>query len=144
MHGFEIIATFENEIANYAGSKYAVAVDSCTSAIFLCCKYLKVGEVTIPSKTYVSVPCAIINAGGRVKFEHVEWIGIYPLKPYPIFDGAKRFCRGMYVSDSYQCLSFHPRKHIKLDKGGMILTNDEEAVKWFKTARHAGDTKNLF
>lgn len=138
MHGFEVVTSFEREIAAYANSKYAVAVDSCTNALLLCCKYLDVEEVTIPAKTYVSVPCSIINAGGRVKFENTDWSGIYQLKPYPIYDGAARFSRGMYVPDSYHCLSFHPKKHLKLDKGGMILTNDKEAVEWFKMARYAG------
>ena len=138
MHGFEVVTNFERELAFYAGSKYSVSVDSCTNALFLCCKYLEVEEITIPSRTYVTVPCAIINAGGKVKFENIEWSGPYQLKPYPIYDGATRFCRGMYIPDSYQCLSFHPKKLLKLDKGGMILTNDKEAVKWFKMARYGG------
>ena len=33
------IDEFEKLIANYAGSKYAVAVDSCTNALFLSLKY---------------------------------------------------------------------------------------------------------
>ena len=53
---YDIVKMFEEEVAKYTGSKFAVSVDSCTNAIFLCCKYLSVEEVTIPSKTYLSVP----------------------------------------------------------------------------------------
>jgi len=71
-------------------------------------------------------------------FENIEWEGVFQLKPYPIYDGSKRFKRGMYIQDSYQCLSFHTKKLLKIGKGGMILTNDEEAFRWFKLARNAG------
>jgi len=63
---YKIVQMFEEELAEYTGSKYAVAVDSCTSALFLCCTYLKVKAVTIPSHTYLSVPMSILQAGGEV------------------------------------------------------------------------------
>lgn len=137
---YEPVRKFESEVAKYAGSMYAVAVDSCTNAIFLCCKYLKAHEVTIPAKTYVSVPCSIIHAGGKVKFSDYEWKekGFYQLLPYPIYDGAHMFSRGMYVENSFFCISFSYNKTVNIGKGGMILTNDENAVTWFKQARYCG------
>ena len=39
---FAIVDNFEKRVAQYTGAKYAVALDSCTNAIFLCCKYLNV------------------------------------------------------------------------------------------------------
>jgi dTDP-4-amino-4,6-dideoxygalactose transaminase len=139
---YKIVQMFEEEVADYTGSPYAVSVDSCTNALFLVCKYLKVKEVTIPSKTYLSVPQSIIHSGGEVVFDTTketnDWSGIYQLKPYPIYDSAKRFTSEMYIPDSFMCLSFHIKKHLKIGKGGMILTDDEEAVKWFKKARFSG------
>tara|TARA_B100001094_G_scaffold332783_1_gene406468 strand:- start:1251 stop:3212 length:1962 start_codon:yes stop_codon:yes gene_type:complete len=136
-----IVDLFEKQIANYAGSKYAVSVDNCTDALFLCLKYLKAnGEITIPSKTWISVPCTIIHAGCKVKFENIEWSGMYQLKPYPIYDGAVRMKKGMYKQNTYHCLSFHIRKHIPIGKGGMILTDDKEAYEWFRTVRYEGRT----
>ena len=64
---------FEESVANYVGCKNAIAVDSCTNAIFLCAKYLKVDKVILPSKTYPSVPCSVIQAGGTVSFRDFEW-----------------------------------------------------------------------
>lgn len=137
---WDVVDLFEKKIAEYSGSKYAVSVDNCTNALFLCLKYLKYegSTITIPGKTYVSVPCTIINAGCKVKFEDIEWSGAYQLKPTPIYDGAVRFRKGMYKPGTYHCLSFHIRKHLPIGKGGMILTDDEEAVKWFKMARYEG------
>ena len=38
--------------------------------------------MTIPKKTYLSVPMSIIHSGGKVEFEDLDWSGIYQLKPY--------------------------------------------------------------
>ena len=136
---WDIVDLFEKKIAEYSGSKYAVSVDNCTNALFLCLKYLKyTGEVIIPSRTYISVPCTIINAGAKVKFEDREWSGLYQLKPLNVYDGAVRFRRGMYKKDTFHCLSFHIRKHLPIGKGGMILTDSKDAYKWFKIARYEG------
>lgn len=136
-NSFAIVEEFERRVAEFAGAPYAVAVDCCTNALFLCCKYLQVKEVTIPAKTYISVPMSIKHAGGTVKFEDVSWSGVYKLKPYPIFDGAKRFQRGMYKG-GFHCLSFHAKKHLNIGKGGMILCSDWDAVKWLRKARYDG------
>jgi len=134
-----IVDLFEKKIAEYAGSKYAVSVDSCTDALFLCLKYLKANEtIKIPSRTWISVPCTIIHAGCKIQFEDIEWSGAYQLKPYPIYDGAVRMKKGMYKSNTFHCLSFHIRKHIPIGKGGMILTDDKEAYNWFRTVRYEG------
>ena len=145
---YSIVKMFEDEIADFTGSKYAVSVDSCTNAIFLICKYLNVSEVTIPSKTYLSVPQSIIHAGGKVIFDKStdtnNWKGIYQLKPYPIFDAAKRLKRDMYINDSFMALSFHIKKLLPISKGGMILTNDKDAFDWFKKARYEGRSEKKY
>ena len=135
---YKIVQMFEEEIAEYTGSPYAVALDNCTDALFLCCTYLNVTEVTIPKKTYLSVPQAIMVSGGKLSFDDTEWVGLYQLKPYPIYDSARRFTSDMYIPNSFMCLSFHPKKILKMRKGGMILTDNEDAYKWFKKARHEG------
>ena len=33
---WDIVNAFETMVAKYAGSRYAVAVDSCTNSLFLC------------------------------------------------------------------------------------------------------------
>ena len=46
----------------------------------------------------------------------------------------------MYVQGALVCLSFHIKKHLKIGKGGMILTDDREAANWFRRARYEGRT----
>ena len=136
---WDIVDAFEKLVANYSGSKYAVSVDNCTDAVFLCLKYLNAsGEITVPARTYISVPQAIIHAGCNINFEDREWSGFYQLSPLPIIDGATRFTKGMYLQDTYHCLSFHIKKTLPIGKGGMILTNDKKAYDWFKMARYEG------
>jgi len=143
---YKIVKMFEEEVADYTGAPYAISVDSCTSALFLCCKYLEVTDVIIPSKTYLSVPQSIINSGGNVIFDPStnDWRGVYQLKPYPIYDAAKRFTSGMYIPNTFMCLSFHIKKHLKIGKGGMILTDNKEAADWFKESRYEGRSEKLY
>jgi dTDP-4-amino-4,6-dideoxygalactose transaminase len=136
---YRIVKDFERAIADYAGARYAVAVESCTAALFLSLKYLDlVGqEVTIPKRTYPGVACSIIHAGGRVKFSDEPWQGIYELAPYGVWDGALRFRRWMYAGGLH-CLSFHAKKLLPIGRGGMILCDDADAAHWLRVARFDG------
>ena len=44
---FELIDKFENKIAEFFGSLYAVATDSCTHGIELCLRHTKANFITI-------------------------------------------------------------------------------------------------
>lgn len=62
-HG-PVIEKFEEEFSAYIGTKYAVAVNSCTSALEICCKLLPLGsEVVVPSFTWVASVNAILANG---------------------------------------------------------------------------------
>lgn len=143
MKAYQVVKDFESRVSEFAGSKFGVAVDNCTNAIFLCCRYLQVEKVCIPSRTYPSVPCSIIHAGGRVSFRDEDWIqsGLYRLDPYPIYDAAHLMEKNMYETNckgGFMCISFSATKPVNIGKGGMILTDDEEAVAWFRKARYCG------
>jgi len=135
---YEVVREFERELSEYTGAPYVVCVDSSTNALFLCCYRLEVDIVTIPKHTYLSVPMSIVHAGGEVEFEDLEWKGIYQLKPYSIWDSAKRMKRDMYIKGSCMTLSFHMQKHIPIGKGGAILCDNKNDYEWFKKARYEG------
>lgn len=138
---YKIVEMFEEAIAGYCGSKYAVAVESCTAAIFLSLQFRKSrgwnGVVTIPSKTYPGVACSILHSGFRLEFSNEPWEGEYNLYPMNIWDAALRFKRNMHRG-GLQCLSFHIKKQIKISRGGAILTDDLQAAKWLRKARFDG------
>ncbi len=141
---YKVTEAFEWAIAHYTGAPFAVAVDNCSNALFLALMRDDVRGriITIPARTYPSVPCEIIHAGGIVKFAEVnggKTKGAYQLLGSRVWDAALRFTRKMYIPGSFMCLSFTgPHKHLKLGKGGAILTDDEEACSWFKRARFSG------
>lgn len=134
---YNIVNEFEKAIAEWAGSQFAVAVESGSAALFLSCSYRYLGEVSIPKFTYPSVPAGIIHAGGTVKFTNEKWSGIYELKPYEIYDSALRFRKGMY-KNGLHCLSFHMKKHLPIARGGMILTDSYTDYKMLKLLRFDG------
>ena len=138
---YHITELFEQSVASYTGAPYAVAVDNASNALFLCLTRIGIKdlEITIPSKTYMSVPCEIIHAGGKVNFEDGKAKGAYQLKPTRVWDSALRFTHDMYQAGSLMCLSFTgPYKTLKLGKGGMILCDRKEDYDWFRKARMSG------
>lgn len=140
----KITADFEDALCKYTGAKYAVALDNQSNALFLALKYegIEGKEISIPSRTYPSVPCEIIHAGGKVSFYpmiETTLRGAYNLIGSKTIDSALRFTHNMYIPTSFMCLSFTgPYKHLKLSKGGAILTDDHDAYLWFKRARFSG------
>ena len=71
---YDITDEFEKRLAEYTGAKYVVTVDNQSNALFLALMYenVKGQEISIPSRTYPSVPCEIIHAGAKVKFKPVK------------------------------------------------------------------------
>jgi len=146
---YKVTEEFENKLADYTGAKYVVTVDNMSNALFLALYYeknirkkIKDDVITIPSRTYPSVPCEIIHAGLKVNFEPVEGNtikGAYQLKGSNVWDSALRFTADMYKTNTHMCISFTgPYKHFKLSKGGAILTDSLDAYHWFKRARYSG------
>lgn len=140
----KVTEEFEEALAYYTNAPYVVALDNQSNALFLALMYenVKKMEITIPSRTYPSVPCEIIHAGAKVKFRPVEGEtikGAYQLEPTNVWDSALSFTADMYKKGTHMCISFTgPYKHFKLSKGGAILTDNYAAYQWFKRARFSG------
>ena len=146
---YKITEDFEKALADYTGAPYVITVDNQSNALFLSLYYeknvrknIKGETISIPSRTYPSVPCEIIHAGLKVNFEPVKGRtikGAYQLKGSNVWDSALRFTGDMYIPGSHMCISFTgPYKHFKLSKGGAILTDNLDAYHWFKRARYSG------
>lgn len=142
----DVIDIFENKIANFANSKFAVLTDCCTNGLFLSLKYLiEIGEIRvgdefkIPAQTYGSVPMALIRAGLTPIFNDTQWSGIYQIGNTRIWDGAVRWTSNMFVGgNNLQVCSFQLKKRIPIGKGGVIMTDDADAARWLKLASYDG------
>jgi dTDP-4-amino-4,6-dideoxygalactose transaminase len=145
---YKITEEFEEKLAHYTGARFVITLDNMSNGLFLALYYEnKIKErteniITIPNRTYPSVPCEIIHAGLKVGFDQVKGKtikGAYQLKGSNVWDSALTFTADMYKPNTHMCVSFTgPYKHFKLSKGGAILTDDHEAYLWFKRARYSG------
>jgi hypothetical protein len=97
----KVVEMFEENVAEYAGAPYAVACDNCTNAIKMACQFYDVKEVTIPKRTYLSVPQSIIQAGGKVKFEDLKW--------KPSFLGYNSYITPEWAAWGMMMLSVYPK-----------------------------------
>lgn len=146
---YKITEEFEKSLSDYTKAPYVITLDNQSNGLFLALYYEKnVAKnitddlITIPSRTYPSVPCEIIHAGLKVNFSPVKGKkikGAYNLGGSKVWDSALCFTYDMYKPNTHMCISFTgPYKHFKLSKGGAILTDDYDAYLWFKRARYSG------
>lgn len=145
---YEVTRRFEAALCEYTGARYAVAVNSGTAALLLAVMWHHDFEgmgnrIHIPMRTYVSVPCAIIQAGFWPVFDDIEWRGWYQLKPLPVWDSARRFTSGMYRAGQFQCVSFAASKILGAEQGGAILHDNRNADDWFRRMRFDGRTEGV-
>ena len=138
---FKILDVFENKLANFFGSRYAVVVDCCTHAIELCLR-LTPGPLTIPKYTYVSVPMTAIKLNIDFNFDDREWVDYYSLKEN-IYDAAVLWRRNSYISGSMMCISFQHKKHLNLGRGGCILLDDFDQYQLLKKMSYDGRNLDL-
>ena len=145
---YKVTEEFEEKLASYTGARFAVTLDNMSNGLFLSLYYEHMvmnrtaDTITIPNRTYPSVPCEIIHAGLKVDFWKVKGKtikGAYQMEGSNVWDSALTFTADMYKPNTHMCVSFTgPYKHFKLSKGGAILTDDYDAYNWFKRARYSG------
>ena len=123
---FNTITQFENTIAEYYGSKYAVATDCCTHAIELCLRLQNIKTTGCPKHTYVSVPMTLKKLNIEWQWRDEQWQDYYYLSNTNIIDAAVLWKEQSYISGTNMCLSFQFRKHLGLGRGGMILLDNKE------------------
>lgn len=132
----------------------------------------KTDEVIVPPITWSATASIVIQAGGTPVFADInkeDWCLdpedvkrkitpntklVIPVHyaaryakgfenfPVPVlFDSAHRIEKDEFNGVT-SCLSFYAVKNMTTVRGGMILTNDEEATKWYRMACHGGMAKD--
>ena len=137
------VEDFENSIAEFFGSPYAIAVDCCTHGIELCLRNSGSNDITIPTRTYVSVPMTAEKLNLRWTWREEDWHEYYQIGNTNIMDAAVLWRENSYVPDTFMCLSFQFQKHLSLGRGGMILTDDADAAKKLKKMSYDGREPNV-
>lgn len=139
MIDFNTVERFEETIANFFGSPYAVATDCCTHAIELCLRYEQYDDIQIPEHTYISIPFTAEKLNLKWKWkQNYCWCEYYYIWNTNIIDAAVFWEMGGYIPNTYMCLSFQYKKHLNLGKGGMILLDNYESYKELKKMSYDG------
>ena len=124
---FNVINKFEKEVAKFFGSPYAVAVDCCTHGVELCLRYTEAEEIEVPKRTYISIPFLANKLGIDLVWKDENWTDYYYVTD-KVIDAAVLWKEGSYLPNTYMCVSFQFRKHLSLGRGGIILTDNEDAA----------------
>jgi len=125
------------EISKFFGSSYGIAVDSCTHGIELCLRRNEDKIISVPHRTYISIPFLAAKLGIDLVWKDVEWKDYYHLTN-DIIDAAVLWKKDSYVPGTFMCLSFQFQKHLSVGRGGMILTDNKEAASQLKKMSYDG------
>ena len=122
---FKVVQEFENKIADFFGAPYVVAVDCCTHGIELCLRYNRDTNISVPKRTYISVPFLANKLGIELIWKDEDWTDYYYVTD-KIIDSAVLWKKNSYIPGTMMCLSFQFQKHLSLGRGGMILCDNKE------------------
>lgn len=88
---------FEEKFATYIGAKYAIAVNSGTSAleIILRCLDVEGSSAIVPTNTFFATPAAVIHAGGKVIFADIT--ESLCIDPESVKENIKKDTKGIIV-----------------------------------------------
>lgn len=163
------VEEFEDKFRDYIGCKYAVAVSSCSAALYLallaqlkCYDEYRYAISTSPL-TYVATVNAIVLNGmvpvlvdidadtwlSKGAMLPVHYAGITDHFPNAIIQDAAHSCGaeidGRKVGATGTCcFSFHPAKNMTCGEGGMVTTDDKEVADGIKLMRLNGIEKDGF
>ena len=142
---FNVVSEFEEKIASFFGSPYAIAVDSCTHGIELCLRYTKETKINIPNRTYLSVPFLAEKMNLEREWRDEEWEDYYTLNygDKRIIDAAVLWRKDSYIPNTFMCISFQYQKHLSLGRGGIILLDDENDYINLKKMSYDGRLPNI-
>ncbi len=88
---------FEEKFAKYIGTKYAISLNSCASALLIAVKSLEItGEVIIPSFTFPATANAVITAGAKPVFADIN-LETFNLDPQSIEDKITKKTKAIMI-----------------------------------------------
>ena len=140
---WKVVHDFESLICNWFGARYGVAVDSCTHGVELCLRLKGVKKISIPKRTYLSIPFLSHKLGLPLEWRDESWEDYYEISNSGIYDAAVLWKEMSYIPNSMMCLSFQFQKHLSLGRGGMILLDDEDSAKQLSKMVYDGRTPNV-
>lgn len=145
---FGVVTEFENKIAKFFGSPFAVATDSCTSSLELCLRLAKAKGMLCSKHTYLSVPMLANKLNIFLNWNDEEWEDYYMIYSnrsleYCIYDAAVLWKENSYKKGTMMCISFQKQKHLSVGRLGVILTDNERHAIELKKMSYDGRLPNV-
>lgn len=134
---FKTVTKFENKLAKFYGSPYAVAIDCCTHGVELCLRYTKAKSIEVPKRTYLSIPFLAHKLNIELKWKDEDWMDYYYITDR-VIDAAVLWKKDSYIPGTFMSISFQFQKHLSLGRGGIILTDSKEAAEQLKMMTYDG------
>lgn len=138
----ESVGNFERAIADFFGSPYAVAVDSCTHGVELALRYNNAQTISVPNRTYLSIPFLSYKLDIDLEWRDEEWVDYYYITEN-VIDAAVLWKPNSYIPNTFMGISFQYQKHLSLGRGGVLLMDNEEAAKQIKKMSYDGRLPNI-
>lgn len=139
---FQAVTEFENKLAQFFGSPYAVATDCCTHGVELSLRYTEAQVIEVPKHTYLSIPFLAHKLNIELKWKDEEWENYYYLTD-TVIDAAVLWKKNSYIPGTYMSISFQYQKHLSLGRGGVILTDNKIAAEELKKMSYDGRLPNI-
>tara|TARA_B110000003_G_C16649340_1_gene533504 strand:- start:2438 stop:3043 length:606 start_codon:yes stop_codon:yes gene_type:complete len=143
--GFESVTKLENKLGNFFGAPYVICLDACTHGIELCLKLQNIKTISVPKRTYISIPFLANKLNINLEWRDEDWQDYYIVNKEfkPIYDAAVLWKKDSYIPGSFMCLSFQFQKHLSLGRGGAILCDSEKDAIKLKKMSYDGRLPNI-
>ena len=142
---FETVTELEKRLGEFFGAPYVVCLDACTHGIELCLRLQNLSYISVPKRTYISVPFLANKLNIELKWRDEVWQDYYKVNEHlkPIYDAAVLWKKDSYKPGSFMCLSFQFQKHLSLGRGGAILCDNKEDAIALKKMSYDGRLPNI-
>lgn len=142
--------------AKYTGARFAVAVNSCTSALDVACRLgILPKKVKVSPFTFISSALAPLNAGYEVEFVDIDpETFCTPKADIQVMYAGNQSGEGIIYDMAHSsgvkhkglvsCWSFHAVKNLPAGDGGMLTMNDPELYRKAKALAWCGIDKSTY
>jgi perosamine synthetase len=150
------VQELEEKWAKYTGARYAVAVNSCTSALDIACRIVKLkSPVKVSAFTFVSSALSPLNAGYKIKFVDIDKDSFCTKKSdIQVMYAGNQFGEGKIYDMAHSggakhkglisCWSFHAVKNLPAGDGGMLTMNSKKLYERAKAMSWCGIDKSTW
>jgi perosamine synthetase len=150
------VQELEEKWAEFTGAKYAVATNSCTSALDVAVRLVKLpNPVKVSAFTFVSSALSPLNAGYDIELVDIDENSLCtPKADIQVMYAGNQFGEGIIYDMAHSggakhkglisCWSFHAVKNLPMGDGGMITMNDKKLYEKAKALAWCGINKSTF